>query len=163
MTAYHIDPTHARRPRGGKTPSLLRSLDDCAAFAASIAALHPGADYSFALKHTPDFLEFCVYLPFREPTFAEPMDVRKIFAPFLTKDDGLLEAKLALEQARLMNNIQTWVQFPGRLFILAGQNQEREICRLKHFVQALGGRHTEGRTAVEFDYIQVKAFSQELL
>ena len=57
-----------------------------------------------------------------------------------------------------MYNVQTRVKFPGRLFILAGQDQERETRCLKHFVEAFGGRHTGGRSAVEFFDIQVKAF-----
>ena len=50
-----------------------------------------------------------------------------------------------MEQARFMNNVQTRVQFPGRLFILAGQDQEREARCLKHFAEAFGDGDTGSR------------------
>ena len=89
------------------------------------------------------------------------MHVGKIFASFFSKDDGLLEAKLALEQAGFMNDIQARVQFSIRLLILPGQNQEREIRLIEHFHQTFGGRDTGSRSAVEFDRRQMKAIAQK--
>jgi hypothetical protein len=43
--------------------------------AASIGALHPPTDYSFALKHAANALEFCAYVPFGKMNFPKPIDV----------------------------------------------------------------------------------------
>lgn len=77
-------------------------------------------------------MEFRLDLPFRELNVGQPLNVRKASASIFQEEDGLPEAKLALEQTGFVNNVQARVQFSGCLLIVSGQDQERETCLIEH-------------------------------
>jgi hypothetical protein len=58
---------------------------------------------------------------------------------------------LPLEQARFMDYVQARVELSGRLLILAGQNQEREIRLIEHSPQTFGDGDTGSRSAIKFN------------
>jgi hypothetical protein len=83
-------------------------------------------------------MEFRIDLPFWEFNVDQPANVRKTLASVFEEEDGLPEAKLALEQAGLMDDVQARVQFPDCLLIVSGQDQEREIRLIEHALKMVG-------------------------
>ena len=76
----------------------------------------------FAFKDRANFFKLGPDVFLRESNLSEPMDVGKLLATILDKNDSAAKSDSSLKQSNFMNDVFSGSHLPVGLFILSGHN-----------------------------------------